>query len=228
MTSPRKLLLFDIDGTLLRSRGVGRTAVDAALSSVLGQTITSAGISFSGKTDGQILSDILQKYGIPWSEDLQEALLSAYTALMYERLGPDGIDLMPGIVPLLETLAAEPRVQLAILTGNIEPMAALKLEMAGLDHFFPFGAYGSDHAERPQLPAVALARAHQHTGHTFAGKDVVIIGDTEHDIHCGRHLGVYAVAVCTGHFSRDDLAPHAPDLLLDDLSDPAQFAPCWC
>src|SRR5690606_32166166 len=106
---------------------------------------------------------------------------------------------------------------LGLLTGNLQPMAYLKLGRIGLGDFFPFGAFGSDHEDRNCLPEVALARAEAHTGRRYAGKDVVVIGDTPRDIECGNAVGAFTVAVATGHYDRDALASHAPDLLLDTL-----------
>jgi phosphoglycolate phosphatase-like HAD superfamily hydrolase len=98
-------------------------------------------------------------------------------------------------------------------------MAYLKLAAVGLDGYSPLGAFGSDHADRYQLPPIAVERARHFARRNFAGTDVVIIGDTEHDINCGKGIGAFSVAVCTGHYTRQDLELHAPHVLLDDLSD---------
>ena len=220
-----KLLLFDIDGTLLRTQGVGRKLVAAALSQVCSRSISTDDISFSGRTDPQIFREALVRNGC--SEEEAERLLpdafAAYLEMMHESLQPEAVEVMPGAHDLLAHLAETPNIQLALLTGNLEPTAYLKLAAAGLADYFPFGAFGSDHADRPALPAIAVQRARAHTNHDFAGKNVVIIGDTEHDIRCGDAIGAFSVGVCTGHFSRTDLERHLPDLLLDDLSDAAQF-----
>ena len=111
----------------------------------------------------------------------------------------------PGVVDLVQALARDPRVTLALLTGNLEPGARLKVEPLGLNHHFPFGAFGSDHEDRYRLPPVAVERARAHTGHAFSGKRVVIVGDSIHDVRCGRSLGVRAVAVATGVTSAETL-----------------------
>ncbi|ARA91716.1 MAG: HAD family hydrolase [Bacteroidetes bacterium] len=219
-----KLLLFDIDGTMLTTQGVGRQAVERALSTLTGEPVSAQGIPFSGKTDPQILREVLLAHGltdVP-APLLQEAV-ALYVEAMHELLVPERVRLLDGVRPLLEHLQTRPDVHLALLTGNVEPMAYLKLRAVGLDHHFAFGAFGSDHADRAELPPIAIRRARAHTGHTFHGPDVVIIGDTEHDICCGRGVGAFSVAVCTGHFSRDHLATFGPDVLLDDLRDPALF-----
>ena len=218
-----KLLLFDIDGTILLTHGVGRRSVETALQRVLGRAVSTEGIRFSGKTDPQILREVLLRAGLDAeaNDGTFDEVVDAYAAAMRETLEPERVTLLPGIRPLIEQLHAQPDVQLALVTGNLEPMAYLKLAAVGLDGYFPFGAFGSDSPHRPDLPPLAVTRAEAHTGRRFTGKDVVIIGDTEHDVHCGRGIGAFAVAVCTGKYSRADLEPLAPDLLLDDLEQPS-------
>ena len=218
-----KLVLFDIDGTILLTRGSGRRSLEAALERVLGQSIRTEGIAFAGRTDRQILRDILGAAGI----DLTRAngilgeIEVAYQEEMRRLLAPEDVSVLPGVRSLVESLAREPDVHLALVTGNLEPMAYLKLEAVRLAHYFPFGAFGSDAEDRNELPAIALARAQAHTGHRFESSSVFIIGDTVHDVQCSRSIGCRTVIVCTGTYSRQELAPHAPDLLLDDLSDHA-------
>lgn len=218
-----KLLLFDIDGTLIRAHGAGRTAIEKALSTVCGSSISTDGVRFSGKTDPQIIGEILRANGLTDSTSFLDDALAAYEEVACAALSADDIELLPGVADLLNQLNARSDVQLGLLTGNIEPMAYRKLGAVELDRHFPFGAFGSDHADRYQLPDVALRRARRHTGHAFGGSDMVIIGDTEHDICCGRKIGARAVGVCTGRYARAELAPHEPDVLLDDLSAPDQF-----
>lgn len=220
-----KLLLFDIDGTLLTTQGVGRRAVTAALSQVCDRPISTDDVVFSGRTDPQIFHEALVRNGC--SETEADRLLpdafAVYVEAMRRHLAPANVDVLPGVPTLLAHLSTQPNVQLAVLTGNLETTAFLKLEAAGLASYFPFGAFGSDHADRPALPAVAVQRAHAHSGNSFNGKNVVIIGDTEHDIRCGDGIGAFSVGVCTGHFTRSDLGRHLPDLLLDNLSDMPLF-----
>ena len=220
-----KLLLFDIDGTLLQTHGTGRQTVAQALTQVCGRSLSFDTVTFSGRTDPQILAEILTVNGFSAMETRQllPKILDTYAQAALSVLPESRVTVMPGVEILLERLSARSDVQLALLTGNLEPTAYAKLKTAHLAHYFPFGAFGSDHADRYELPAIARERALCHTGHDFSGKDIVIIGDTEHDIRCGATLGVCAVGVCTGRYSRDDLVPHAPDYLLDDLSDTERF-----
>ena len=220
-----KLLLFDIDGTILLTRGQGRRLIEELLSTLCGRPITTEHVAFSGKTDPQIVQEILLKNGLSKQDAAAfvPQALAIYLEKAHEAIAPQHIDVLPGVPALIEHLAARDDVQLALLTGNHQVTAYLKLEAAGLAQYFPFGAFGSDHADRYELPPVAVHRAFTHTGHTYAGKDVVIIGDSEHDVRCGRGIGAFSVAVCTGFTERATLAAETPDLLLDDLCDPGYF-----
>lgn len=220
-----KLLLFDIDGTLLKAAHVGRRAVEEALREVTDQAISAGDLPFSGKTDPQIVRELLTRAGF---EDgaigkLTPDILHAYADRLEEKLGRSDVVPMPGVEELLRKLAPRPDVQLAVLTGNLERTAYLKLEAAGLDSFFPFGAFSSDTADRNALPPVAIRRAEAHTGQRFAGRDVAVIGDTGHDIRCGQEAGALTVAVCTGRYSHEELIQHQPDLLFRDLTNHAAF-----
>ena len=215
-----KLLLFDIDGTLLHTNGLGRRSVEATLLALHARPISTAAVSFSGKTDPQIFREILREE-VAEGGHLDEAVgaaLAAYQAEMHRRIGEAELVMLPGVRPLLDHLATTD-VTLGLLTGNLEPMAYLKLAALGLDGYFRFGAFGSDHEDRNGLAEVAASRAEAHTGRRFAGRDIVVIGDTPRDIECGNAVGAFTVAVATGHFDRDALAAHAPDLLLDSLEE---------
>jgi phosphoglycolate phosphatase-like HAD superfamily hydrolase len=217
-----KLLLFDIDGTLLHANGTGRTAIERALSDLCDQSISTEGISFSGKTDPQIMREILEANDLEATPSLVDEALAIYEATAHATFDPGAVNLLPGTANLLNRLTALD-VHLGLLTGNIESMAYKKLTAVALDRHFAFGAFGSDHADRHCLPPVAVRRAQDHTGRTFRRGEVAIVGDTEHDIRCGQGIGAFSVAVCTGRFTRHELAPHDPDVLLDDLSDPDAF-----
>ncbi len=218
-----KLLLFDIDGTLLNANGTGRRGIEQALSDTFGKPVTTEGISFGGRTDLSIMRQILQANGIAPSDRTIQKALDAYEATVLSDVAPDDVKRLPGVSTLLNTLAEHPNVQLALLTGNIRSMAFWKLQAVELDHHFPFGAFGCDHAKRHELPGKAVKRAKDHTGRSYIGSDVVIIGDTPNDIRCGRGIGAFSVAVCTGHSTRDDLASHQPHVLLNSLEDTDAF-----
>lgn len=215
------LLLFDIDGTLLFTHGVGRASVAAAMQTVCGRPLSTDAVSFSGKTDPQIFREVCAANGMSAedTEALLPDLLRAYANEMEARMPSGRITVLPGVRPLLDALSRTDDVALGLVTGNLEPMAYLKLKYAALDGYFPFGAFGSDSAHRPDLPGIALERARSSTGFPLQGHHVTIIGDTEHDIACGRGIGARALAVCTGNYKAHDLVHHQPWALFEDLSD---------
>lgn len=221
-----KLLLFDIDGTLLTTNGAGRPAVEAALSEVAGFDVTTEGITFSGKTDPQILREVLTRNGADASllnGRFSEAV-EAFRVTMHRLFDPAGTDALDGATALIERLHGDDRFQLALLTGNLQEMAYLKVGAIGFDDaHFPFGAFGSDSEERNTLPGIARQRALTHTNRAFPDADVFIIGDTPRDIECGRLGGCRTVAVPTGRYDRAALAAHEPDILLDSLADADAF-----
>jgi phosphoglycolate phosphatase len=217
----RRLVLFDIDGTLLSAGRVFKRALGAALDACFGVTGPLDSFEYSGKTDPQIVRGLMRAAGL--GDDVINARMSTvladYERRLVPQLIPEHVALKPGIPSLLERLADDARVTLGLLTGNIESCARAKLAPRDLNRYFPFGAYGSDHEDRHQLPAVAVERAWHATGLRFAGKGVVVVGDSIHDVRCGRDLNVRAVAVASGSTSREQLAAESPDALLSDFSD---------
>lgn len=221
-----KLLLFDIDGTLLRVSESGRDLLGEALAPLVGRPPITNGVRFSGRTDLPIIREVLLNSGCTETEaeGLLHQAVAAYLSLGLEFMRrPNSVRLLPGVSELLAALAGRSDVVLGLLTGNVQDMAYAKLKAGGIDTYFSFGAFGSDREERNLLPQVALELAQTNTGRTFSGKDIVIIGDTELDVLCGRSLGVYSVAVATGHFDRTYLSSYEPDLLLDDLQNVEGF-----
>ncbi|MCU0241800.1 MAG: HAD hydrolase-like protein [Vicinamibacteria bacterium] len=216
-----RLVLFDIDGTLLSASHVFRVALTEALTGVFGAAGPIPTFDFSGKTDPQIVRELMRAAGISDAEiDLGlKPALDEYERRLIPLLTEDHVIAKPGIAALLAELEAHPAVTLGLLTGNIESCARAKLAPLGWNVYFPFGAYGSDAEDRARLPAVAVERAHAHNGRRFAGKRVVVVGDSIHDVRCGRHLGVRAVAVASGRTNRAQLAAEQPDALCDDFSD---------
>ena len=218
------LLLFDIDGTLVRVNGRGREAVNEALASLMEQPISVDGVTFSGRTDPAIVEAVLTHNGLSATDAVIEDVIATYVETMQNVLTPADVEVLPGVADLLAELHARPDVCLGLVTGNVEPIAYKKLSAHGLDQYFPVGAFGSDHAERNRLPELATQRAADHTGHAFQPTEhAVVVGDTAHDIECARAAGARAVAVCTGRYGRADLSQHDPDLLFDSLSEPSAF-----
>lgn len=217
------LLLFDIDGTLVTVDDTGRAALTQALSDELGRPITTEGITFSGRTDPDIFRSVLAHNGHEATTEALQAALDAYVAAAQEAIQPSHVRLLPGVGDLLSALADRDDVYLALVTGNVEPIAYHKLAAVGLADYFELGAFGSDHEDRAALPPLAVRRAERLLGRSFPAERVFVIGDTDRDVACARAAGVRSVAVCTGGASRSALVESRPDLLLDDLRDPDQF-----
>ena len=217
-----RLILFDIDGTILIARGAGRRALARALEAVYGTAGAIDSYDLRGQTDPRIVLDVMEGAGLP-RERVREGLdecFEAYARGLATEIG-DGANVvtLPGVADLVRRLHADTGVLLGLLTGNIEAGARIKLGPTGLSPYFRLGAYGSDHVDRRQLPSLAARRAHALVGVPFAPDQVVVIGDTPRDIECARHFGAVAVSVATGQFSRAALEAERPDLLFDDFGD---------
>ncbi|MBI4242152.1 MAG: haloacid dehalogenase-like hydrolase [Candidatus Rokubacteria bacterium] len=217
-----RLVLFDVDGTLVAARGAGRRAMIRALRAIYGVTGPAETYGFSGKTDPTIVADLLGAAGLD-SDEIAAQLPAFYDRYLVElgaEIG-DGehVTLMPGIGELIPRLSADPGALVGLLTGNIEGGARIKLEPTGLWPYFRLGAYGSDDPNRSRLPAVAVRRAEALVERPVKPVEVVVIGDTPLDIGCARAFGAVALAVATGQHSLAELAAFAPDFLFADLSD---------
>jgi phosphoglycolate phosphatase len=223
----QKLILFDIDGTLLTAQGAPRRAFQRAMMEVYGTTGPIDTHAFDGKTDPQIARELLEVEGVEpavIAAGLQPLWGSYLRELRVEFAAPGHATIvLPGVHELLAELERrDGAVLLGLLTGNIDAGAALKLESARITTRFRLGAYGSDHERRDLLPPVAVDRARALTGRDFQGRDVVVIGDTPSDITCGRAIGVHAVGVATGRYSAAELAEAGAAMVLDDLADTAR------
>lgn len=220
---PVRLLLFDIDGTLVNALGAGRAALEAAMRSVYGETGPIETFDFHGMTDPAILRKLLA--GAGWSQERVARAVGAvwpayYAELDRELSERDGrVHAYPGVVELLERLRGDRRFAPGLVTGNMEPGAWRKLSACGLDDVFGFGAFGSDSEARDELPPIAARRASTVFGKDFVLGDAMVIGDTPADIRCARVNGIPVLAVATGRHTVAELAAHGPEYLLDDLSD---------
>jgi phosphoglycolate phosphatase len=217
----RRLVLFDIDGTILSSGRTARAAFSAALVDVFGTAGDIDGYAFEGRLDPVIVTDLMREQGF---EDAviaarRDRALSLYLDRLEEMFRREKPTLKPGIVPLLEEIAADTSVLPALLTGNVERGARLKLEAAGLWHHFAFGVWGDDAPRREELGPVALARARELLGLSFTGPDCVVVGDSRHDVSCGLALGARVVAVATGRTPAAELAKAGATVVIQDFSD---------
>jgi phosphoglycolate phosphatase-like HAD superfamily hydrolase len=219
-----RLLLFDVDGTLVTARGAGRTAIGRALTAVYGATGPIDTYDFRGKTDQRIVQDLMRAAGVDDARIAAglRACLDTYVAELGAVIG-DGarVTVLPGVAALVGALAVRDDVVVGLLTGNVEGGARVKLRPTGLWDLFRVGAFGSDDPDRRRLPAIACERARRLTGRRFAFEEVTIIGDTPLDVDCARACGAVAVAVATGFHAADDLRACGPDLLFADFADVA-------
>lgn len=214
----RRIVLFDIDGTLLRG-GPAKGAFCEAMVETYGTEGDVDGVSFAGKTDPQIARQLLRGAGMDHEaiEGRFDELWTRYLGHLEARLPDDPVTVLPGVTDLLAALAAYDDVGVGLLTGNIIGGARLKLKSAGLWDQFHFGSYGSDHEERSQLPAIAVDRARDLWGPSLRAADAIVVGDTPSDVACGKAGGMSTLAVATGRFSLGDLEVTRPDHILEDL-----------
>ncbi len=216
-----RLILFDIDGTLLLTKGAGRAATRAAMLKVFGTCGKVDTHDFSGKTDWFTLIELLTPEG--FKEADIEHRIPAYeremSHFMAHFINNYAAHACPGALNLVVSLRRMEHIHLGVITGNVASTAPIKLRAAGFSpEWFPIGAYGNEAVDRNLLPALALARANRHYEHVFRPSDVIIVGDTPLDIACARALGAMAVAVATGITSQETLSAAAPDYLLENLT----------
>ncbi len=214
-----KIILFDIDGTILQTNGAGTRAANRAFENIYGISEAMTRIDAAGKTDHIILQEIfMNELNRDFSQEEAEELYKLYIPFLEEETGKSETTVMPGIPKLLENLSKRDDMALGVATGNIEQGAWIKLKSAGLDHHFNFGGFGSDSHIREQLIRKALERAKDHIEENTKIKDTFVIGDTPYDINHGKAAGTITVGVATGSYSREQLQEHNPDHLFDDLN----------
>jgi phosphoglycolate phosphatase len=218
--TPHRLVLFDIDGTLITDDGAAREAFAEALAEVYDFRGDVRCYDFSGRTDPQIASMILRDAG--WDDaDINSRLPSLWHHYLggLARNAPGRVRALAGVGALLDAVRADERLTLALLTGNIEPGARLKLGAISLNDYFPFGAFGSDSPRREELPPIAVERAAAITGAVFRGSDVVIIGDSIYDVRCGVPHGATTIAIASGKTPASKLRAENPDHFFDSAEE---------
>ena len=218
------LWLFDIDGTLVDTGGAGMQALREASEACFGDP--GPALDLAGSTDLGIVHGLFAHFGAEPEEDRIELFFSAYLARLEWNLGrpPFCGRVLPGVVALLDKLEQTPGVTIGLLTGNIAAGATAKMRHFGLDRYFPFGAYGCDHADRNLLGAVALRRASEHARRTFEPAETLVIGDTPKDISCARAIGAKSLAVATGRFGTHELESCGADITVETLE---HFLAIW-
>jgi phosphoglycolate phosphatase-like HAD superfamily hydrolase len=219
---------LDIDGTLVLTGGAGQTAFAQTLADEFGIPEVQTRVAFAGRSDRAIAMDLLREHGVEPSTENWRRFCAGYLRRLDAALASHQGFVLPGVTELLSALAKRGDVALGLLTGNVREGARRKLSYYGLWHWFAFGGYGDDHSQRCDIAASALAAARQHiaamssptsvNGDPSSGQ-VIVVGDTTHDIDCGRSIGARCVGVATGHTTAGDLRRSRPDVLVETLED---------
>ena len=221
------ILLFDIDGTLVRTGGAGKAAMESGLRNAFGLREIRDEVPYSGRTDRAIGRDLLAIHGIEPTMENQIRLQEAYLSQLPGSLAKHGGLVCPGIMELLKYIHPRENVVLGLLTGNIRRGAKHKLGHFGLWDYFVCGGFGDEHYERDDVARSAIAELKSHLGRVVDVNDVWVIGDTPLDVQCARAVGAKAVAVATGWHPVDELAGHNPDFLFKDLSNHNELLRLW-
>lgn len=216
MTHNNILTLFDIDGTLVRGARCHYHAFVNSVDKFYGMKEDISGINYAGKTDPQILREVLEMEGIEEKiiEDNFQDCLDYMTSYYLENVHRENVRALGGVKELLTTLKKD-KVLLGLTTGNLEAIAHAKLGKAGLDDYFSFGGFGSDSSERPSLVKKALERAQKLFG--YDGNQIFVIGDTPRDVEAAKPLNLFTIAVATGRYSIDELEETGADFVLKNL-----------
>ncbi len=231
------LCLLDIDGTLILTGGAGQKAFAQTLAEDFDIPQLNTQVAFAGRSDRAIVADLFRGHGVEPTDAHWERFRNGYLGRLDAALVGNKGCVLPGVLPFLEVLAERGDIALGLVTGNIRDGARRKLTHYDLWHWFSFGGFGDAHTERCDIAAAALAAGKLHlrelmtskhgngartsgADHLHALGEVVVIGDTLHDISCGRSIGAHCVAVATGHSPTSELMTGEPDLLLETLEDP--------
>lgn len=222
-----KLVLFDIDGTLLNCGWQPLGVFSQSLTDVFGTCGAVDGFDFAGRTDPGIVLDLITGAGISKAEVLEKLprMREIYTRRLEASLVRDGMRLLPGVMEILERLATREDVVLSLLTGNWGPGARTKLSRFDLNRFFTFGAFGCDGIDRSDLPPVALARAEREIGRRFRPEETLIVGDSVHDVSCAHAHGIPCLAVLTGRTPAETLQEAGADWIVEDLRQATSAVP---
>lgn len=213
-----KLLLFDLDGTLVTTGGAGVRALNRAFIQVAGICNAMDGIRPHGKTDPAIIREVFTLRGTGHSADTIGQILDAYVNFLPEEVqGSPGYRVLPGILQFLRDFYGRRDLAFGLATGNVERGARIKLERGNLNSFFAFGGFGSDAENRAELVRRAVEKSVRHIGHAVDPQDIFVIGDTPRDIDAGRDCGLRTVGVATSEYSAMDLEAAGADLVLADF-----------
>jgi phosphoglycolate phosphatase len=214
-----RLVLFDIDGTLLHSGGAGVKAFARAFASEFGVNNGVERLKFAGRTDVSLVREFFSNHQIEASPKNFERFFQSYVVWLEQIIRECEGGACPGVMEFYRALEILPQPPLfGLLTGNIRQGARIKLQHYNLWDKFPIGAFADDHEERDNIAAIALERGSAHLGRPLRGDEILVIGDTPLDIRCARAIKARALAVATGSYTVEELARHAPDWAVPDLS----------
>jgi phosphoglycolate phosphatase-like HAD superfamily hydrolase len=213
-----KLLLFDIDGTLIDPYGAGSRSAGKAFEDLFHIKDAFSGVHMAGKTDIQIMKEGLAAHGLPDGDETLSSIFEIYLGHLKKEIRNKRGKIKPGVMMLLDDLKEDDNCALGLLTGNIQAGARIKLEAFGLNRYFPTGAFGDDNEDRNKLIPFAVRRFKEITGIPISYGDCIIIGDTPMDVMCSRPFGAKAVAVSTGPYSYDSLVEAGADFVVEDLT----------
>lgn len=221
------ICLFDIDGTLIHTRGAGTAALGEGLRSAFGVAEPTDQVAIHGRTDRGITRDLFRFHGIEDLPEHWERFREAYLHALPESLAARAGTVLPGIASLLEVLTKREDVLIGLLTGNTREGARIKLAHFGLDHYFDFGGFGDNHLERDDVAREALAKAQNRLHAPVDLRCIWVIGDTPTDVSCGRAINARTIAVATGNHTLEELAASGPDHLAADFSNPDPVLALW-
>ncbi len=214
-----RIVLFDIDGTLITTGRAGMDAILDVIREDFGVGELRGSLSFSGRTDRGIARELLEMHDLASSEEHWEKLRTGYLRRLPEYLATRQGQVLPGVHSILQALQAREDVVLGLLTGNVRTGAHAKLSHYGLWDHFAFGGFGDLHADRDCVASAAVQAARDHLGRDISPQRVWVIGDTPLDVKCARSVGAKAIAVATGSHPREELEASGADVVLDDLTD---------
>jgi phosphoglycolate phosphatase-like HAD superfamily hydrolase len=212
-----KLILFDIDGTLIGSGGAGTRALNKSFNEIFSIPDGFKGVSMAGKTDIEIMKEGMRRHRIDPEEGLVKRMVEGYIYHLGKEINNNGRHLKPGIKEIISKLKNVDGFYLGLLTGNLEKGARLKLEPFGINPYFPFGAFGSDDEDRNSLLPIAIKKFFDIYKISLKPEETVVIGDTPRDVACSKPFGAFSVVVATGPYSFEKLQNSGADLVLKDL-----------
>lgn len=215
-----RLILFDIDGTLIRTGGAGVKAFESVFREVFGLENGTGNISFAGRTDAGLIREMMRNHSVDDTDENFDLFFEAYPKWLTHWLGEMGGKICDGVDPFMKHCTARSGAPLiGLLTGNVRPGAEMKLRHFDIWDRFEFGAFGSDHENRNELAVIAWERGKDRVGADLKAEEILVVGDTPKDVECARAIGANVLAVTTGGATRVELSDVQPDWLVDSLDE---------